>query len=56
MYWLSDNGFTFTLECKELGHGYVVHVHEAHGGIIKGKGSTAELAFSKVIEEILKGS
>ncbi|NOU91218.1 hypothetical protein GC102_36645 [Paenibacillus sp. LMG 31460] len=30
MYWLSDNGFTFTLECKELGHGYVIHVHEAH--------------------------
>jgi hypothetical protein len=54
MIWLEDYGYTYTLECKELGHGYIVQVNDSPGSIIKGKGGTAELAFCKVIEQILK--
>ncbi|GKS09262.1 hypothetical protein YDYSY3_02620 [Paenibacillus chitinolyticus] len=56
MTWLVDNNYTYTLECKELGHGYVVHALDSQGNKIKGKGGTAELAFSKVIEHILKST
>ncbi|GMX63974.1 hypothetical protein Elgi_04400 [Paenibacillus elgii] len=56
MIWLVDNGYTFTLECKELGYGYAVNALDNKGNTIKGKGGTAELAFCKVIEQILKST
>ncbi|RED56529.1 hypothetical protein [Cohnella phaseoli] len=53
MYWLADKGYTYTLECKERGHGFVVRVTDSSGKIIKGKGGTAEYALFKAIEQIL---
>ncbi|MFD7522639.1 hypothetical protein [Paenibacillus chitinolyticus] len=56
MTWLADNNYTYTLECKERGHGYVVQALDSEGNTTKGKGGTAELAFCKVIEHILKST
>ncbi|MNV78730.1 hypothetical protein D3C71_1722380 [compost metagenome] len=56
MIWLSDNGYTFTLECKVSGHGYIVQASNSVGSIIKGKSGTAEDAFCKVIEKILQAT
>lgn len=56
IYWLSDNSYPFTLECKGNGHGYKIIVTNNIGEELSAKGGTIEFVLFKAIMDILKNN